>query len=77
LASLWPKKKKESHKIENPKLRTSSPLEEEENELRHCSQLKSNNQRISDLIKRFISLTGGPITAGGNSPNYYSSSTSI
>jgi hypothetical protein len=27
-------KKKKSHKIENPKLQTSSPLDEEENELK-------------------------------------------
>jgi hypothetical protein len=55
------KKKEKSNKIKNPKLQTSSPLDEEENELRHFSQLKSNNQRIFHLIKR-LSLIGGPIT---------------
>ncbi len=34
LASLWQKKKEKSHKIKNPKLQTSSPLDEEENQLR-------------------------------------------
>jgi hypothetical protein len=59
IVSSWllfapPPPKKESHMIENPKLQTSSSLDEEENELRHCSQLKSSNQRISHLIKRLF-----------------------
>jgi hypothetical protein len=49
---LFGKNKIKCHKIKNPKLQTSSPLDEEENELRRCSQLKSNNQRLSHLLKR-------------------------